>query len=153
MTAPTDAVPRPPPSQDDRALAVCAHLSFLIGFWLVAPIAIYVVKRKESHFVAFAALQAAVVQLLFAVATVGGVVLFVVLIAATGLSGRHELGIAAAIIPFVGIFVGGLALFLVHAYAAFSAWRGVNVDIPLAGWIARAIQNADDGALKAGPLS
>ncbi len=64
MTTPTNALPQSMPSQDDRVLAACAHLSFLAGFWLIAPIAIYVAKRKESHFVAFTALQAVVVQLL-----------------------------------------------------------------------------------------
>jgi uncharacterized Tic20 family protein len=149
MTTPADALVRRPPSQDDRVLAACAHLSFLVGFWLVAPIAIYVVKRKESHFVAFAALQAALVQILFGGATVAGGIFFLVFGAAAGLSGRHELGIVAAILPLVVMLAGCFGLFLVHAYGAWCAWRGVDLTIPVAGHIARAIQNADEGALKA----
>ncbi len=152
MTTPTDAVPPSMPSQDDRVLAACAHLSFLAGFWLIAPIAIYVAKRKESHFVAFTALQAVVVQLLFGGGVLGGGIFFILFAAvAAGMSGRHEVvGVLAAFVPVLVMLAGAFALLLVHAYAAYTAWRGVTLTIPVAGQIARAIQNADTGAIKPG---
>lgn len=143
------AVPAATPSQDDRVLAACAHLSFLAGFWLVAPIAIYVIKRKESRFVAFHALQAVMVQLLFGVTMTFGFAASIVLIATAGMSRQPEIAALAAVVPIVGLLFGALALFVVHAYAAYSAWRGAGWTIPIAGRIARAIHNADDGALKA----
>jgi uncharacterized Tic20 family protein len=48
---------RPEPTQEERTAAMLAHvLSMFAGF--VAPLVIYFVKRRESRFVAFHALQA-----------------------------------------------------------------------------------------------
>lgn len=136
------------PSQDDRLLAAAAHLSFITGFWLCAPIAIYVIKRKESRFVAFQALQAALVQVLFGVGSGFFVFVWVVLSAAAGLSGRHELGAIAALLPFLGLFGGGLGLLAMHLVAAYASWRGQAFSIPVAGHLARAVISADEGAAK-----
>ena len=125
-------------------LAAVAHLSFLVGFWLIAPIAIYVIKRKESRFVAFYALQAAIVQILFGLGTALFVMLTVVVIAAAGISGRQELGVIAAIVPLLGCFGGCAGLLCVHAFAAFNAWQGKDFNIPIASNVARAIMGADE---------
>jgi uncharacterized Tic20 family protein len=138
------------PSQEDRLLAVCAHLGLLVGFWYVAPIAIYAIKRKESAFVSFHALQAIVAQIVFGAAlVVGGIaftILGVVLAAAS-----HDGAIAAAITVFVLLLLGiaSVGLVVVHCIAAYNAWQGRIWSIPLAGGIARTIQGADEGALKA----
>jgi uncharacterized Tic20 family protein len=145
--APLAAAPATP-SQDDRMLAAVAHLSFLVGFWLVAPIAIYCVKRKESRFVAQYALQAAFVQLLFGIGTALFVVTCVVLLAAVGASGRYELGVMATLVPILGLLSGGTGILAVHAYAALRAWQGKELSIPIASHLARAIMNADEGAAK-----
>jgi uncharacterized membrane protein len=129
-------------------LAACAHLSFFTGFWLVAPIAIFLIKRKESRFVAFYALQAALVQVLFGVGTMLFVILCIVLVAAVGVSGRHEAAAIVALVPVLGLVAGGAGLVLVHLFAAYSAWRGNELSIPLAGHLARAIQGADQDAAK-----
>jgi uncharacterized Tic20 family protein len=53
--------PSPPPfvvtsplpvDSSDRMLAILCHLSFLIGFGLLLPLIIYLVKRRESYFIA-----------------------------------------------------------------------------------------------------
>jgi uncharacterized membrane protein len=144
------AAPRPP-TQDERLLAACAHLSFLTGFWLVAPIAIYAVKRKESHFAAFHGLQAAVAHVLFGVLMMGGFLAFLVVSAIVGVaaSSRHELAPLLGLIPLFGLVGGVFGLFAVHLYAAYAAWGGESWSIPIAGRIARAVQNADEGAAKA----
>jgi uncharacterized Tic20 family protein len=152
--APAVATPGAPPvqSQDDRALAAAAHLSFLIGFWLVAPIAIYVIKRKESRFVALYAMQAAVVQILFAVGMGALMIAWVVLLAVAGASAsaKHEVfAVLVAVVPILAMIGAGFLLLCLHGWAAFSAWTGRDFSIPVAGPIARAIMNADDGALKA----
>jgi uncharacterized Tic20 family protein len=138
----------PVPSQDERLLAACAHLSFLTGFWLVAPVAIYVIKRKESRFVAFHALQAAVVQVLFGMAFGVGLLALIVLMAAVGISGHQELAPLIAFAPLFAFVAGPLALFGIHALAAYWAWRGLDGSLPIAGRIARAIQSADEGAIR-----
>jgi uncharacterized Tic20 family protein len=146
--APAATAPAATPSQDDRTLAAVAHLSFLAGFWLVAPIAIYVVKRKESRFVSLYALQAAFVQILAGVGTAFFVAICVVLMAAIGISGRQELAAIAALVPIFGVLSGGASVLAVHLYAAFRAWQGKDLSIPIAGHLARAIMNADEGAVK-----
>jgi uncharacterized Tic20 family protein len=136
------------PSQDDRTLAAVAHLSFFTGFWLVAPIAIYAIKRKESRFVGLYALQAAFLQVLFGTGTAFFVALCFVLMAAIGISGRQELAAIAAVVPIFGVFSGGAGLLAMHLYAAFRAWQGKEFNVPIAGHLARAIMNADEGAAK-----
>jgi uncharacterized Tic20 family protein len=137
------------PSQEDRLLAVVSHVSFLVGFWLVVPIAVYAIKRKESRFVAFHALQAAMVQVLFGATMTVGAVLVVVVGVAAGLSRSPVAGVMLTAVPLLG-FVGVCAALLgVHAYAAYTAWQGKSWSIPLAGSLARGILGADEGAAKA----
>jgi len=45
------------PSSTDRMLAVVAHLGTWVA-WFLAPLAVYLVKRGESRFVEYQALQA-----------------------------------------------------------------------------------------------
>jgi uncharacterized membrane protein len=137
------------PPQEDRLLAVVSHLSFLAGFWLVVPIAVYVIKRKESRFVAFHALQAALVQVLFgAMMTVGALAVMVVGVLA-GLSRSPAAEVALVAVPLLGLLAAGLALIGVHAYAAYTAWQGRTWSIPLAGSLARGILESDEGAARA----
>ena len=136
------------PAQDDRLLAVVSHLSFLAGFWLVVPIAVYAIKRKESRFVAFQALQSALLQVLFGGTMTMGAVLSVVLGVFAGLARSPVASVVFTVIPllcFSGVF---LALLGVHAYAAYTAWQGRSWSIPLAGSLARGILGADEGAAK-----
>jgi uncharacterized membrane protein len=142
------APPAPPHSQDDRLLAACAHLSFFVGFWLVVPAAIYVAKRKTSRFVAFHALQAAFVQLLF---TVIGTVVAVAFLLLAGTAGVLDHAVPALAFVLVAIVVAGgssLTLLVVHALAAYSAWQGHTREIPIAGGLAYRILSADTGAAK-----
>src|SRR5580658_1749990 len=83
------------PAQEDRLLAAAAHLSLFTGLWLVGPIAIYVIKRKDSHFAAFHGLQAAIAHVLFSMLMTGGFFAFLVVTAVIGVtaaSSHHELG-------------------------------------------------------------
>jgi len=153
---PQSPSPVTPPahSQESRLLAACAHLSFLVGFWFVAPIAIYVIKRKESRFVAFHAMQAAVLHLLFwvgsAVAT--GLVMVGSIILGVSFHANHGAEIAfsfVALSPFLIFGLGMMAILGIGAWAAYSAWEGNTWSIPIAGGIARRIIAHDDGAAKA----
>ena len=54
----------PKPEHADRWLAVVAYLGFLVALWLVAPIAVYLLRRRRSRFAAHHAVQAALLHLL-----------------------------------------------------------------------------------------
>ena len=138
--------PRAPQPQEDRLVAAVAHLSFLTGFWVVVPIAIYVLKRKESRFVAFHALQAVLVQVFFSAVMTLGVGGFFALVDVAG--ARRSLGLSKVTLAFslIGFALGSLAFFAVHAIAAFRAWRGDGWSIPGIGRLAEAILGADKGA-------
>jgi hypothetical protein len=147
---PVPAAPSAGEPQENRLLAALAHLSFISGFWLVAPIAIYVVKRKESRFVAFHALQAVLVQVVFGVVMTLGFIGFVILMAVAGGRRSDTLAMVVFALPLCGLALGLLTLFTVHAVAAFRAWRGEGWSIPLVGGLARAIMGADTGVPKGG---
>src|ERR1700689_5847212 len=86
------SAPSKMPAQDDRLLAAVAHLSLFTGLWLVGPVAVYAIKRKESHFAAFHGLQAAIAHALFGALMTGGTVAFFVVSAIIGATAasHHE---------------------------------------------------------------
>lgn len=61
---PPPGPPSPPVSSEDRLLVAFVYLSYFTGFWLVAPVIVYVFKRETSRFVAHHALRAVIVHLL-----------------------------------------------------------------------------------------
>ena len=138
----------PMPKQEDRLLAAVAHLSFIAGFWLIAPIAIYLIKRKESRFVAFQALQSAILHIFWLLSGVGSFFAFVLLMMATDLSGRFAAGALGMFIPFLVMGGGGMLILLVHVYAAYEAWSGRSWSVPLAGRLTASIMGADEGSSK-----
>ena len=140
----------PTPSQDDRLMAAVAHLSFFVGFWLVGPIVFYVIKRKESPFVAFHAMQALVAHVLSTAFAVAGAVAFFVCMGLAGLAAHHDPA-ALVTVLVLALALGALYLGLavVNAVAAYKAWVGEAWPIPIAGRIARGIIGADTGASSA----
>jgi uncharacterized membrane protein len=134
------------PSQDDRMMAAVAHLSFFVGFWLVAPIAFYVVKRKESRFVAFHAMQAVVAHVLSVAIGVFGVIAFAVGMALGAVTAEREpAALIVAVVLALAFVAVGVAVAVVNAVAAYKAWVGEMWSIPIAGRIARGIMGADVG--------
>jgi uncharacterized membrane protein len=127
-------------------MAAVAHLSFFVGFWLVAPIAFYVVKRKESRFVAFHAMQALVAHVLAMALGVAGVLVFAVGVGIGAVSAQREPA-ALIVVPVLLLVLGtiAVAVAVVNAVAAYKAWVGEMWSIPLAGPIARGIMGADVG--------
>lgn len=104
----TDLDPLPP--QDQRTLALLAHaLSFVEG-GIIGPLILYLVKKDESEFVAFHALQSLYFGLL-----------------------------ALAVIGPVSVFTCGVGAVLVVPYLVFEAiacaeaWNGRWYELPVAG--------------------
>ena len=142
------APPLPLPSQDDRMMAAVAHLSFFVGFWLVGPIAFYVIKRRESRFVAFHAMQALVAHVLSMALGVVGLVAFVVGVGLAGVAAhaqREPVALIGVLVMVLVFGAAGVGLAVVNAVAAYKAWVGEMWPIPLAGRIARGIMGADVG--------
>jgi uncharacterized membrane protein len=134
-------------------IAVAAHLSFLIGLPLIAPIALYVIKRAESRFIAFHALQAAIAHALFVALVIVAVVLLVPMTilgaASHSVFGRSpELAVVAGVLALIPLSLVWFALLVVQTIAAYSAWQGGSWSIPFAGAIARGILGADDTVAK-----
>lgn len=42
--------PSAPPTQDEKTMALLAHILCLVG-WFIAPLVIYLIKKDESNFV------------------------------------------------------------------------------------------------------
>jgi uncharacterized Tic20 family protein len=63
-----------PPSQDERTMAILAHVLQLVGWW-IAPLVIFLVKR-ESRFTSFHALQALLLQIIQVILMVSFMVLW-----------------------------------------------------------------------------
>jgi uncharacterized membrane protein len=141
----TLTAPGPEPStRDDRLLAGLAHLAFLGGFWLVAPVAIYAWKRKESPFVAFHALQAAFLALAAIPLTiVTWVMLAALTIGGAMLSGERGAGVLAFGWLFA-LVLPGLCVALVALVAGLRALRGERWSIPILGRIAQRVLEAPE---------
>lgn len=110
----------------DRWLVLIAYLGLFVGLWLIAPIAVYLLARRRSRFVAHHAALAALMHLLFGpllglcglVGSLLGVGLALVL-GGAGVT-PHVLALvswASVLAPFAAM-VGYTAL------AAWRAWHG-----------------------------
>ena len=142
-------LPTAPPTttltQDDRALAGLAHASLFIGFPLIAPIAIYAIKKDSSRFVAFHALQAAIAH----VALVPLVIFGYVVSFALSFGSAFAFGPNSVLGPIALVFVWIIALVtpvlvvsIISIYAAYRAFMGHGYRIPIASRIALSILDA-----------
>jgi uncharacterized membrane protein len=108
----------------DRSLAVAAYLGYLVGLWLIAPIAVYLLRRRRSRFVAFHAAQAILLHLLFgALLTVCG--LFATLVG------------AIAVFVFGASSTFGVEFFLVLGWGSWLAPTAIHVALTaISAWLA-----------------
>ena len=134
-----------PPTQEDRMVAAVSYLSWLVGMYLVVPIAIFFWARDRSRFVSFHAIQATVLGLMMAgaaaVATVG---YFIVLMVAAmfGAAVGAELAFLLSGAAFVVLVV--LLPTIATLYAAWCAFHGDTWRIPLIGRLANRVLTASD---------
>jgi uncharacterized membrane protein len=129
-------------------MAAAAHLSFFAGFWLVAPIVIYVMKRKESRFIGFHALQAILVQVAAGALTAASFVLMLVGGVVAGASRSEVAGVVVLIFSALLLALPGLGALAAHVVLAYGAWQGKTWEVPLVGRIAKGILGADEEAAK-----
>jgi uncharacterized membrane protein len=142
------------PSQDERTLAILAHVLQVVGWW-IAPLIIFVIKR-ESRFVSFHALQALLLQVVYMVGMGGLMVLWFVSIFTT--MGHHGGGNNAPppvfflLFPLIWLgFMGAWVVMLVVAIVyGVKAGRGEWAEYPLLGPLARRLLKLNRGGV---PLS
>lgn len=132
------------PTQDERTMALLAHVLQLVGWW-IAPLIIFM-ARRQSRFVSFHALQALLLQgvhvalILFAFfAVFGGGFFFAV---TSSLSGGAA-PLAALFIPLVFLsFAGiGVTIWVLAIVYGIKASRGEWAEYPILGKWARQILN------------
>lgn len=99
------------PTQEEKTLALVAHLGALLT-WFIAPLVVYLIKKDESKYVAFHALQA----LYFSLAC--SVILMVT-------------------IPLLIGFVLWPIPIVFHIIAGVKVAGGANYEYPVVGKIAR----------------
>jgi uncharacterized membrane protein len=139
MTMPIEATK---PNDVDRILAAVSHFAILGGFWLIVPAAIYVWKRQTSRFVAFHALQAAIL----AVAVIPLWIFSVMVCVAIGVASAalHLPGLAffdTALVAISIVFCGVVTL-MMAVYGGIQALRGRGWSMPLIGRLARRVVEA-----------
>ena len=128
------------PSQNDKIMAVLAHVSAILPFMgVIAPIIIWTTQKDKSEYVAFQALQAVAYQLIMILAWFVGMGCYMLSFFAmflgipfAGESGQVDPSIAPIfavgfMVPFLvfgAMFVGG-ALFVIYGLiAAIQVFQG-----------------------------
>jgi uncharacterized Tic20 family protein len=124
-----DPVHLPPPTTEERNLALLAQGFGVAGYFagfgqIVCPLVLWFVKRDESPFVAFHALQTALFHIALTVAlvvvgVVGGILVFV-----------GGIGLIVLAIGLPLLLVGG---FILNVMGCFAAHRGEWSRYPLVG--------------------
>ena len=137
----------PIPAQEERTMAILAHVLQLVGWW-IAPLVIFLVKR-ESRFVSFHALQALLLQVVYMIIMGAFMLLWVasiVLMAGTQHQGGQAPPAMFILFPLIWLgFMGMWVLMLVVAILyGIKAGRGEWAEYPLIGRLARKL-------LKIGP--
>jgi len=133
-------------TQDERTMAVLAHALQVVG-WFIAPLVILIAKR-DSRFVAFHALQALLLQVLYVLLWM---IFFVVWVATMfGTIARAGSGSPPNVTPeimlvFPLIWLGGMVFWVLVILAAvlysIKAGRGEWAEYPLLGKLAKRMLN------------
>lgn len=130
------------PTQDDRTMAILAHVLQLVGWW-IAPLIILLIKR-EARFVSFHALQALLLRIVYAVLFAVCMILFFSSFFLTVANNPHPQNAQPPpafflLFPLIWLgFVGGWAVMLVIAIVyGIKAGRGEWAEYPVLGALAR----------------
>ncbi|MGH9496573.1 MAG: DUF4870 domain-containing protein [Candidatus Sulfotelmatobacter sp.] len=144
-------VPHTPTTQDDRTMAVLAHVLQMIGGW-IAPLVIFLMKR-QSRFISFHALQVLLFEgVLFLLTMIGMTVVFVAMGISFALGGFQHKPSGPPVFFFVSfgiVWLGIMASWLVRLVLAIvygvKAGRGEWAEYPLLGKWARSILHIGPG--------
>jgi uncharacterized protein len=147
-----DAVPIDPAAttQEERTMAVLAHVLQLIGGW-VAPLVIFLIKR-ESRFVSFHALQVLFLHLAIvvtgAVVVVAGFIGILFAVAFHAVKNTAPLGIFILFPMFWLALIGTwVTMVLVAVLYGIKAGRGEWAEYPVFGGLARRVLKIGAGGV------
>ena len=131
-------------NNDDKLLALFSHLSIVIGGILV-PIIIWAIKKNQSKFVRFHALQAIFYHIIYSV--IAGFVIAILMIVFFGSMGfqfssryAHHDSPPVFLVIFMFILIGIVTLMILAAiaygiYLAVKSYGGDKTKIPVIGKI------------------
>jgi uncharacterized Tic20 family protein len=145
MTYPAPSTFVPAPSQNDRIMTAACHVSSLVGFGIVAPLAIYLTQRDRSGFVARHALQALFLQLFHLISLVVVIGLVLVLAgaffasSAAGHSRLENLMLVSFPLLIAAIVIPTLAYFVAMIVGVIECMQGKEASLPLLGSLARSM--------------
>lgn len=133
----------PDPTNDERLLAMLAHLSIFLG-GIILPIILWATQKDKSKFVTFHSLQAIFYHLAFAAIIIVYVIFMILLliISGVGIAGFSNSGsggeMPAMMIIIMIILYGGIFLlvftFIGYAiYLAVKSYQGKLIKIPVIG--------------------
>jgi len=148
----------PSVTQEERTMALLAHVLQLVGWW-IAPLIIFLLKR-QSKFVSFHALQALFLQICHVILVFGGMLLWFVFMfggiamGAAGHGGQPPPLIFVAF-PLLGLVFGGFWVVVLIAAIVYGikASRGEWAEYPVLGRIARQILKLDVQDVASRPAS
>jgi hypothetical protein len=133
----------PPPRQDECTMAMLAHVMQMFA-GIIAPLVLYFLKRHESPFVAFHALQAILWQLVvLAVSFVFWIVMMILFFSSIVTASNSPSPPPAFFVMMISAFVFSILLFGTNLALAIMhgvrAYRGEWSTYPLVGSYARRI--------------
>jgi uncharacterized membrane protein len=151
VVLPSAPVAQAPTTQDDRTMAVLAHVLQLVGGW-IAPLVIFLVKR-QSRFVSFHALQVLLFEGVVILLTMIGVtVVFAAMAISFALGGfQHRPSGPPAFfflsfgIVWLGIMASWILRLILAIVCGVKAERGEWSEYPLLGKWARSILHVGPG--------
>ncbi len=116
-------------TQDERTMAMLAHLlQIFCGF--LGPLIIFLVKKNQSKFVAYHALQALVWQIGYMVFMFGG--FFVALVSMVAIGNSHQFPVGILLFWLMAM-VGGLSNLILGIVYTIKAYNGEWSSYPLIG--------------------
>jgi uncharacterized Tic20 family protein len=145
VQSPAPPLQEPQISQDDRVLAALSHASMFVGFPILAPIAIYFYKRETSRFVAFHAMQAALLHISFIPLMILGYVAALILSIGSAMTvhiNAEITGLLLGVVWVVALCVPIGLIVIVSLYAAYRAYLGHAYRIPIIWRIAKSFLDA-----------
>lgn len=152
-TPPQANVESPPPTvpdgattnQEERLLSACAYLTWIVGFWIVGPVAIYLLYREKSRYVAFHCIQAIVVSVGLTIIAPVFWILGLLLVFAVSLTGSDGPMPGVLVFGMYGVFILVLIVpMLWMLLGAYRAFQGQRWRVPLAWRVAKKFTQ-DDG--------
>ncbi len=140
------------PDPTARLLACAAHLSSVLGPWLVLPLIIYGFQRKQSYFVADHALRAAMLQLAVFITLSIGMMLGGALLTVTGAFFPAHMFLVMAMCTLTFSAVIPLLILAIVLTTAVRAYRGRHDPDALFARASAEILRCDPGVPRAAKL-